>query len=258
MEIEPVKTKKLSKGKKAAIIMAILLPIVASVAFFFIWDSWGVSDYNHALQLAQQKQYAESLEFFERAKPRLSERTLADAIYSMGFAHMKLENFEEAIAYFMEAEKMYLSRSDTDQERLALLYKYVAISHGQMADLDEALVWHVKSMKIWETLLDMEELVFAYIQVGNIYAIQEKHEEATEHLVKAYRVCKSELYKGYPDTEMILNSLRGVYMQILINDESNDKNYLNDFSVNETNGQFWFSEKLEKDFDEWLAVQLAE
>ncbi|WP_281230918.1 tetratricopeptide repeat-containing sensor histidine kinase [Flavobacterium gelatinilyticum] len=104
----------------------------------------------------------------------------------LGEIALELNDFEKAIQYFKEAEK--LSIKNKQVIKTSTIYVNLGSSYLHLNQFKNAEEFFFKSLKLQEKEKDTTSLIELYINIANLYYIQYKDNEAIPFFEKAYHL----------------------------------------------------------------------
>lgn len=110
----------------------------------------------------------------------------ADGLYQIGFSHVRVGRYNEALNYFEQIEA--LSKSINYLEGLSNAYNGFGLVYDDISNHAKALEYHLLSLEIMEKLGDQKGESRAYSNIGIIYQNQEEYDKALEMYFKALRI----------------------------------------------------------------------
>lgn len=150
--------------------------------------AYGVDNPKLMLYYAEQ-----SLKLAKRIKYRLAE---GNACLNKGNANVILGNYESALQYFSDAQKVFESESDVqnnlDDEEinngLARAYGSIGIVFSEQSNYSKALKYHLKALKIYETGTNYEKTARVYNNIGIVYKSQGEDFKALQYFIKCLKI----------------------------------------------------------------------
>lgn len=145
----------------------------------------------------------EGLQFLEKAEQIYEQHGMLDTFEMAGTLINKgrlynLEgNYEKAINYMIEAQKIYIEGQDEDIQ----LYIAIGQIYLEMKDYEKAKEQYVKAQKICESKNDKHYLAEVTYQIGWLYGEQEDHETAIDYYEQALEYFKK---NGYIKKEALI------------------------------------------------------
>ena len=138
-----------------------------------------------ALQLSQKIQY------------KIEE---GNALLNLGNANIILGNYSQALNYFSLAQSIFENETGTNSESSLLIKKGLAKAYGsigivfaEQSNYAKALVFHLKSVRIYEEIKDVKKCAQVYNNIGVAYQSQGEIFKALEYFIKAEKL--QEKYK---------------------------------------------------------------
>lgn len=132
---------------------------------------------NKALQLSQKLQY------------KIEE---GNAELNLGNASIILGNYSQALNYFASAQSIFENETGTNSKNSLLIKKGLAKAYGsigivfaEQSNYAKALLFHLKSVRIYEDIKDLKKCAQVYNNIGVAYQSQGEIFKALEYFIKA-------------------------------------------------------------------------
>lgn len=95
-------------------------------------------------------------------------------------------NYKAALDYFRQAKDLFEEGSgDDNQKELARVYGSIGIVFSEQSSYGKALEFHLKAVKIYESLNDEQKLARVYNNIGIVYKAQKENFKALKYFLKA-------------------------------------------------------------------------
>jgi tetratricopeptide (TPR) repeat protein len=135
---------------------------------------------NNALQLSQKIQY------------KIEE---ANAQLNLGNANIILGNYSQALNYFALAQSVFENETDSNPKNNLLIKKGLAKAYGsigivfaEQSNYAKALLFHLKSVAIYEEIKEFKKCAQVYNNIGVAYQSQGEIFKALEYFIKAQKI----------------------------------------------------------------------
>jgi len=133
------------------------------------------------------------IKLFKEGKSELNLISKKFAFYpfvnkNLGDASLELKEFEKAIYYFKEVEKLPITKKQ--EYKKSLIYDNLGISYLHLNRFPQAEDYFFKSLELKENEKDSISLVTLYTNIANLYYLQYKDQQATPYFKKAYILSK--------------------------------------------------------------------
>jgi signal transduction histidine kinase len=170
--------------------------------FFFIknnWDSTMVYSMKHLIS-SKNKELTDYCHFFrgysfrEKSlfKEAQSELLLVSRKFelyplvnkNLGQISLELKEFDKAIFYFKEVEKIPMSNKEG--YKINIIYENLGSCYLLINQFQKAEQYFFKSLKLQEKEKDSASLIRLYMDIANLYYIQYKDKQAIPYFEKAY------------------------------------------------------------------------
>ncbi|MBL0012918.1 MAG: tetratricopeptide repeat protein [Flavobacterium sp.] len=132
---------------------------------------------NKALQLSQKLQY------------KIEE---GNAQLNLGNANVILGNYSQALNYFALAQSIFENETGTNSKNSLLIKKGLAKAYGsigivfaEQSNYAKALLFHLKSVRVYEEIKDLKKCAQVYNNIGVAYQSQGEIFKALEYFIKA-------------------------------------------------------------------------
>lgn len=113
----------------------------------------------------------------------------ADGLYQIGFSHVRVGRYSEALNYFEQIEA--LSEAVNYMKGLSDAYNGYGLVYDDISNYTLALEYHLKSLEITEQLRDKKGMSRAYSNIGILYEDQKEYDKALEMYFKALEINES-------------------------------------------------------------------
>lgn len=129
-------------------------------------------------------------EYFQKAL-KLGKQTIKmypnnpESYLCLGIAHYGLGNTKKAMEYLKKAEEL-----TNDNEKLAIIYRYMGETLFKIRKLNEALIYLNKAIKL--TKHPNENMAHVLNKIANIYHREKNLEKASEYYKEAFKIGKKE------------------------------------------------------------------
>lgn len=137
---------------------------------------------------------------------------------NLGDASLELKEFEKAIYYFKEVEKLPITKKQ--EYKKSLIYDNLGISYLHLNQFPQAEDYFFKSLELKENEKDSISLVTLYTNIANLYYLQYKDQQATPYFKKAYILSKKvnnfQSKKNAAQNMAVVEENKGNYKQALI------------------------------------------
>jgi signal transduction histidine kinase len=135
----------------------------------------------------------------------------------LGESSLELKEFEKAIYYFKEVEKLPLTNKQG--YKISIIYQNLGISYLHLNQFTKAEEYFFKSLELQEKEKDTESLIGLYMNIANLYYIQYKDEQAIPYFKKNYTLSKKvkdlEIKRQASKNMAVVEENRGNYKQAL-------------------------------------------
>lgn len=135
---------------------------------------------NKALQLSQKLQY------------KIEE---GNAQLNLGNANIILGNYSQALNYFALAQSIFENETDSSPKNnlaikkgLAKAYGSIGIVFAEQSNYAKALLFHLKSVTIYEDIKEFKKCAQVYNNIGVAYQSQGEVFKALEYFIKAQKI----------------------------------------------------------------------
>lgn len=135
---------------------------------------------NKALQLSQKLQY------------KIEE---GNAQLNLGNANIILGNYSQALNYFALAQSIFENETDSNPKNSLLIKKGLAKAYGsigivfaEQSNYAKALLFHLKSVTIYEEIKEFKKCAQVYNNIGVAYQSQGEIFKALEYFIKAQKI----------------------------------------------------------------------
>ena len=174
--------------------------------YFFIkknWDStlvYSMKQLNSSTnkELAEYCHFLRGYSFIEIKlfKEGISELNLISKKFSfyplvnknLGDASLELKEFNKAINYFKEVEKLPITNNQG--YKISVIYTNIGICYLHLNQFPKAEEYLFKSLQIQEKEKDTVSLISLYMDIANLYYLQYKDAQAIPYFEKAYNLSK--------------------------------------------------------------------
>lgn len=175
--------------------------------FFFVKNNWDSTLVYSMKQLdsSKNKELANYCHFFRgysfREKKLFKEAKLEMHLVSkkfvayplvnknLGQISLELKEFEKAIYYFKEIEKLPITSNIG--YKISIIYTNIGTSYLHLNQFIKAEEYFFKSLKLQEKENDAANLIYLYLDIANLYYLQYKDQQAIPYFEKAYTLSKS-------------------------------------------------------------------
>lgn len=135
-------------------------------------------------------QYAEkALVLSKKIKHTMAE---GNACLNKGNANVILGNYPEALRSFSDAQSVFEAAADGGDKEiksgLARAYGSIGIVFSEQSNYAKALQYHLKAVRIYEALGDLDRCARIYNNIGIVYKSQGDHFRALEYFVKCLKI----------------------------------------------------------------------
>jgi signal transduction histidine kinase len=163
------------------------------------------------------------LKLFEQSKSELNliskNFTFYPLVYKkLGEVSLELKEFEKAIHYFKEVEKLPITNKQG--YRISIIYENLGICYLHLNQFKEAEGYLFKSKKLQEKEKDTASLIYLYLDIANLYYMQYKDKQAISYFKKTYALSKKvkdfDKKKEASKNMAVVEENRGNYKQALI------------------------------------------
>ncbi|WP_228520885.1 ATP-binding protein [Flavobacterium sp. HJJ] len=135
-----------------------------------------------------------------------------------GDASIELKEFEKAIQYFKEIEKIPISNNQDYKK--SIIYQNLGICYLHLSQFIKAEIYFFKSLQLQEKEKDEVSLISLYMDIANLYYLQYKDRQAIPYFQKAYILSKKINDYGRKKNASlnmaVVEENRGNYKQALI------------------------------------------
>ncbi|OXB24409.1 histidine kinase [Flavobacterium tructae] len=107
---------------------------------------------------------------------------------NLGQISLELKEFEKAIYYFEEVEK--LPTSNSRGYKISIIYQNLGICYLHLNNFKNTEKYFFKSLILQEKEKDTASLIGLYINIANLYYLQYKDQQAIPYFEKAYSLSK--------------------------------------------------------------------
>jgi signal transduction histidine kinase len=136
----------------------------------------------------------------------------------LGESSLELKEFEKAIYYFKEVEK--LPSSNNQGYKISIIYENLGICYLHLNQFAKAEAYLFKSLKIQEIEKDNTSLIGIYNDIANLYYTQYKDSQAIPYFIKAYLLSKKvnnfELKRQASKNMAVVEENKSNYKQALV------------------------------------------
>jgi signal transduction histidine kinase len=137
---------------------------------------------------------------------------------NLGDALLELKEFEKAIYYFKEVEKLPITNKQ--DYKISIIYENLGISYLHLNQFPKAEKYLFKSKKIQEKEKDTASLIYLYLDIANLYYLQYKDNQAIPYFKKAYTLSKKvkdfDIKRKTAKNMAVVEENRGNFKQALI------------------------------------------
>jgi signal transduction histidine kinase len=109
-------------------------------------------------------------------------------IKDLGEISLELKEFDKAICYFNEIEKLPIKNNQG--YKISVIYTNIGISYLHLNQFVKAEAYLFKSKVLQEKENDIESLIYLYLDIANLYYVQYKDTQAIPYFEKAYSLSK--------------------------------------------------------------------
>lgn len=146
-------------------------------------------DYCHYLRANSFRQ----LKLFQEVKKELMLVSKKFTFYPLvnkvlGESCLELKEFEKAIYYFKEVEKIPIPNNQG--YKISIIYENSGISYLHLNQYTKAEEYLFKSLKLQEKEQDSTSIIRLYMNIANLYYIQYRDQQAIPYFEKAYSLSK--------------------------------------------------------------------
>jgi tetratricopeptide (TPR) repeat protein len=139
---------------------------------------------------AQMVQYAQqALYLSKKIKHTLAE---GNANLNLGNANIILGNYPEALRYFSDAQAVFEATSDSGDKDvktgLARAYGSIGIVFSEQSNYAKALQYHLKAVRLYESLGDLDRSARIYNNIGIVYKAQGDNFRALDYFTKCLKI----------------------------------------------------------------------
>ncbi|WP_309640885.1 tetratricopeptide repeat protein [Flavobacterium sp.] len=114
---------------------------------------------------------------------------------NLGNANIILGNYSAALSHFAAAQNIFENESQTDSKNsltikkgLAKSYGSIGIAFAEQSNYAKALLFHLKSVKIYESIQDDKKCAQVYNNIGVAYQSQSEIFKALAYFIKAQKI----------------------------------------------------------------------
>ncbi|MBF4471995.1 tetratricopeptide repeat protein [Flavobacterium sp. HJJ] len=205
-------------------------------SYFFLKKNWDSSLVYSMKQLnsSKKKELADYCHFF-RGYSFIEKKLFKEAINELNFVNKKfifytlvnknkgdasieLKEFEKAIQYFKEIEKIPISNNQDYKK--SIIYQNLGICYLHLSQFIKAEIYFFKSLQLQEKEKDEVSLISLYMDIANLYYLQYKDRQAIPYFQKAYILSKKINDYGRKKNASlnmaVVEENRGNYKQALI------------------------------------------
>ena len=139
----------------------------------------------------------------------------ADYIFEKGKCYQALERFPQAITSL--AESLRRERARDNERRCANILSSLANIHRRLGQFDRAVRYYEDAIVIFKKLKDMDSYASMLNNVGNVYSIQGKIDEALQRCTLAWLIRYNLFQKGdipEADLGLSLSTIGMIYFDI--------------------------------------------
>ena len=118
-----------------------------------------------------------------------------NAQLNLGNANIILGNYSEALAHFSAAQNIFENESQTNTKNTLAIKKGLAKSYGsigivfaEQSNYAKALLFHLKSVQLYESIHDKKKCAQVYNNIGVAYNSQGEVFKALEYFIKAQKI----------------------------------------------------------------------
>ncbi len=115
-----------------------------------------------------------------------------DAYLNKGNAYVVLGNYPEALSNFADAQAVFENASDASDKEikagLARAYGSIGIVFSEQSNYAKALQYHLKAVRIYESLGDLDRSARIYNNIGIVYKAQHDHFRALDYFTKSLKI----------------------------------------------------------------------
>ncbi|WP_255515447.1 ATP-binding protein [Flavobacterium sp. ZT3R18] len=107
---------------------------------------------------------------------------------NLGQISLELKEYEKAIKYFKEVEKLPISNKQT--YKISVIYTNIGICYLHLNQFKKAEEYLFKSKVLQEKEKDTASLIYLYLDIANLYYMQYKDQQAIPYFKKTYALSK--------------------------------------------------------------------
>ena len=114
-----------------------------------------------------------------------------NALLNLGNANIIKGNYPEALRYFSDAQLLFESADQSDhnnREGLARAYGSIGIVFSEQSNYARALQYHLKAVRIYESLGNLDRCARLYNNIGIVYKSQGDAFKALEYFIKCQKM----------------------------------------------------------------------
>jgi two-component system NarL family sensor kinase len=134
---------------------------------------------------------------------------IADLYGTIAFCYYKLDNYTEAVNWFMKS--LELRKELGKPEEIANTLNNIGLNHKKLGNYNTAIDYYMQTVRIDEELGNRNNIVKTYNNIGMIYRQLGQYDQAIEFFEKSYRI-KKEL-NDLAGMSISLNNMGLVYSE---------------------------------------------
>lgn len=149
-------------------------------------DSYKTSDPSKMTEFAKQ-----ALDLSRRIRFKTEE---GNANLNLGNANIILGNYPIALRHFLDAQQIFETeiasgiKTEAIKKGLAKAYGSMGIVFSEQSNYAKALQFHLKAVRIYEQLGELEKTARIYNNIGIVYQAQQNDFKALDYFVKAQKI----------------------------------------------------------------------
>jgi diguanylate cyclase (GGDEF)-like protein len=155
---------------------------------------------------------------------KCGEETISTALYSMAVLHHRMENYDDALPYYLQS--LAVAQQTSDRYLEATILSSLAELSLIQKDYDKALSHALNAVSLLEQLQDSHELIFAWVMVADIYVARGQHDQALQHYLQGL-----EHLKQFPSAGVAELNLRVGNLYMSQHDTDNARTYFEEALV---------------------------
>ncbi|HLA56752.1 MAG TPA: tetratricopeptide repeat protein [Flavobacterium sp.] len=152
-----------------------------------------LADEHKTIDPVQMQQYAnQALQLAQKIKYRLAE---GNAHINLGNANLILGKYTVALQHFSDAQAIFEAAADSgsadDKEvknGLARAYGSIGIVFSEQSNYAKALQYHLKAVRIYEEINDLNKCARLYNNIGIVYQSEGDYFKALDYFIKCLKI----------------------------------------------------------------------